>query len=219
MIKNTVYSIPRSGTVEFGCVITTPTDYDPSKESLPLIVFLHGAGERGSDVSKLRVHGVAKLFSADPDYKGLRVVTLSPQCPENMTWNQLALEVMRLIERVSAEYNADRDRISLTGLSMGGFGTWEIGMQFPEYFSAFAPICGGTMSWRVGALRDKPVRVFHGEADPIVPVKNSIEPVEALRREGGNPELTIYPGVEHDSWTYTYEHTDLIEWLVAQKRK
>lgn len=86
--------------------------FDPVRESLPLIVFLHGAGERGSDIARVRVHGVAKLFAADPDYRGLRVVTLSPQCPDNMTWNQLALEVMRLIERVCAEYNIDRDRVS-----------------------------------------------------------------------------------------------------------
>jgi predicted peptidase len=219
MIKETTYSVPRTGTVDFGCLITVPTGFDPKKEQLPLIVFLHGAGERGSDISRVRVHGVAKLFYADPDWHGLRVITLSPQCPANTTWNQLAPEVMQLIARVCNDYNVDRDRVSLTGLSMGGFGTWELGMQHPEVFSALAPICGGAMSWRVGALKDIPMRVFHGEADPVVPVQNSIEAVEMLRREGGNPELTIYPGVQHDSWTYTYEQTDLIEWLAVQKRK
>ena len=219
MVKETIYSVPRVGTVDFGCLITTPTGFDPSKEKLPLIVFLHGAGERGSDIAKLRVHGIPKLFSADPDWRGLRVVTLSPQCPENTTWNRLAPEVMQLIVHVCDEYGVDRDRVSLTGLSMGGFGTWEIGMQNPDFFSALAPICGGAMTWRVGALKNMPMRVFHGEDDPVVPAQNSIEAVEKLRQEGGSPELTIYPGVQHDSWTHTYEQTDLIEWLVAQKRR
>lgn len=219
MVKEKKYTVPRVGSVDFGCIITTPTGFDPQKESIPMIVFLHGAGERGFDVSALKVHGIPKIFAADPDYKGLRVITLSPQCPTHMTWNMLAAEVMELIKKVCDEYNVDRDRVSLTGLSMGGFGTWEIGMQNPDFFSALAPICGGAMSWREGALKNMPMRVYHGDADPVVPVKNSIDAVERLRAEGGNPELTIYPGVGHDSWTYTYEQTDLIEWLVAQKRK
>lgn len=219
MVKETTYTVPRVGTIDFGCIITTPSGFAPAKESLPLIVFLHGAGERGSDVQKLRVHGIPKLFAPDPDWHGLRVVTLSPQCPINTTWNMLAPEVMQLVRHVCDEYNIDRSRVSLTGLSMGGFGTWEIGMQNPDFFSALAPICGGAMTWRVGALKDMPMRVFHGEDDPVVPVQNSIEAVEMLRKEGGNPELTIYPGVQHDSWTFTYEQTDLIEWLAAQKRK
>ncbi len=218
MLKETVYTIPRLGSVDFGCLITTPAGFDPAKESLPLIVFLHGAGERGTDISKLRVHGIAKLFSADPDYKGLRVVTFSPQCPEGSNWNQLAAEVMQLIEYICGEYNIDRDRVSLTGLSMGGYGTWELGMQFTDFFSAYAPICGGASTWRIGVLRDKPIRVFHGDADDIVPLNNSVEAVEALCAAGGHPEFTIYPGVGHDSWTKAYEETDLIEWLAAQKR-
>lgn len=218
MVKETIYSIPRTGTVDFGTLITTPTGFDPAKESLPLIVFLHGMGERGNDIEKVKVHGIPKLFSADPDYKGLRVVTVSPQCPETTVWNYVPDELIHLVERVIAEYNIDRDRVSLTGLSMGGYGTWELGSRYPEYFSALAPICGGASCEHLGSLSNKPVRVFHSDDDPVVPFSESERAVEALKARGGHPEFTVYHGCGHGSWVAAYEQSDLIEWLVAQKR-
>ena len=111
------------GGLPFTYYLTTPTGFDPAKESLPMIVFLHGAGERGEDIQKVLRHGIPKYFSADNDYRGLRVLTLSPQCPTDMVWSSMVRDVKRVIDEVAAENNVDLSRISITGLSMGGFGS------------------------------------------------------------------------------------------------
>lgn len=199
--------------------MTVPTGFDPEKESLPMIVFLHGAGERGNDLEKVKVHGIPKLFGKDPDWGGLRVITLSPQCPEGIIWDNLVLPLKKLIEEIAEETNADRSRITLTGLSMGGFGTWQMICTYPEMFAAAAPICGGGLSWRTGVLTEMPIRVFHGDADDVVPLCYSQLMTDAVNKAGGNAELTVYPGVGHNSWEPAYEQTDLIQWLAAQQRK
>ena len=189
-------------------------------EKLPLIVFLHGAGERGpgdgSRLSVVKVHGVPKLFDrASP----LRAVTLSPQCPENCVWNDITAGLAELISLIAAEYGADERRVSLTGLSMGGYGSWELGMSHPELFSAIAPICGGGMPWRAAALKDIPVRAFHGDRDDAVPVSASYEMADAVNACGGSAQLMILHGCGHNCWTYAYEETNLIEWLASSVRK
>ena len=123
-------------------IVTVPTGFDPKRESLPLIVMLHGAGERGS-LEKVRNMGVCKLFLNDPDYLGLRTVTLSPLCPTGIFWHNIPFDIMDVIEDTAVTYRIDRSRISITGLSMGGYGTWEMGILYPNYFSALGPICGG----------------------------------------------------------------------------
>ncbi len=202
--------------VNLNYFLTTPKDFDPQKECLPLIVFLHGAGERGDNIELVKKHGVPKLFDRDQDYMELRVITLSPQCPTGTVWNHLVYNLMELIDSIAVEYNADKKKISLTGISMGGFGTWEMGMTFTNYFSAYAPICGGGQSWRAAVLNKKPIRAFHGETDSVVPVIYTKDIIEVIKKAGGNPEVTYYEGVEHDSWTVTYEQTDLIKWLSEQ---
>ena len=206
-----------STTEQLPFLLTVPSDFS-AEERLPLIVFLHGAGERGTDFAKIRVHGIPKLFGANPDYRGLRVVTLSPQCPLNDVWNAQPKIVHALIESVIAEYHCDPDRVSITGISMGGFGTWEMAMRYPTLFAAAAPICGGGMSWRTESLKNLPIRAFHGDQDTVVPLEYSLLMVRAVNARGGNAQLTVYPGVAHDSWTPAYEQSDLIEWLIAQKR-
>jgi len=208
-----------SVSVDYNYLLTTPTGFDKEKESLPMIVFLHGAGERGDDVNRLKVTGLPKLFAKDPDYGGTRVITLSPQCTEGKNWAQNTAKVAALIEAVAEEYNVDRNRISLTGLSMGGFGTWYMGMEYPELFSALAPICGGARAYNASVLKNVPLWVFHGDADSVVPFDRSDYMVKVIRRLGGDPKFTVLPGVDHDSWTYAYEQTDLIEWLIAQNKK
>ena len=199
-------------------VVTVPADFDPAKESLPVIVFLHGAGERGNDVNYVKVHGVPKLFTKDNNYHGLRVITLSPQCPYDMTWNHLAFPLMTWIKAAVAELNGDENRISITGLSMGGFGTWEMLLTFPDFFSCGAPICGGGLSWRAGALKDKKIRVYHGLDDGVVPISYSFQMVDAARECGADIEFFAYDKVGHGSWNHAYEETDLIEWLAAQTK-
>ena len=199
-------------------ILTTPTDYDKS-EKLPLIVFLHGAGERGDNLDALKVYCIPKLFTRDQDYLGIRAITLSPQCPVERTWYDYKWEVISLIDEICEQYNADRDRVSLCGISMGGFGTWEIALQVPEMFSAIAPICGGGMNWRAWYLRNTPIRVFHGRLDDVVPISQSEAMVNSLRLQGADVEFTIYDDLGHCCWDRAFEQTDLISWLVNSKRK
>ena len=200
---------------KLSAIVTVPSDYK-KEEKLPVILFLHGAGERGNDIEKLKVHGIPKLFAKDPDYHGLRVITASPQCPENNIWNQLTIPLMKWIDTVVEKYNGDRKRIAITGISMGGYGTWDVICTYPEYFCCAAPICGGGMTWRTGALNGKKIRVFHGLDDNVVPFSYSLQMVEAARKSGAEIDFFAYDKVGHNSWETAYEHTDLIEWLAAQ---
>ena len=205
---------------ELRYIMTTPSGFDPSKESLPMIVFLHGAGERGDDLELVKVHGIPKYFCADNDYRGLRVITLSPQCPADRVWNHMPDQIMDLIEHVASDMNVDKKRITLTGISMGGYGTWEMACMYPDYFAAVAPICGGGMVWRAGALTKLPIRAFHGTDDFCVPYNASVEMVEAVKHLSGNVNVTLtsYDNVGHDSWTSAYETSDVIEWLAAAEK-
>lgn len=199
--------------VTFNYLLAVPETMEKG-ESLPMIVCLHGAGERGTDPSLIKVHGIPKYLDGG---LSVRAVILAPQITDpRYVWNNYVDELYELIETVADEYTVDRSKIALTGLSMGGFGTWEMGLRFGNYFSALAPICGGGMSWRCEALKNMPIRTFHGDADNTVPLSASVEMVTAVNNRGGNAELTVLPGVGHDSWSYAYEKTDLVEWLVAQ---
>ncbi len=200
-------------------LVTVPTGFDPAKESLPVIVALHGAGERGTNIELMKVHGIGKLFSADPDYHGLRVITLCPQCPIGMTWNHLAFPLMTWIKAAVAELNGDENRVSITGLSMGGYGTWEMLLTFPDYFSCGAPVCGGGLSWRCGVLAGKKIRVYHGFDDSVVPLSCSEQMVRAARASGADVSFTIFDKTDHHSWVQAYGDTDLIEWLAAQVKE
>jgi predicted peptidase len=198
-------------------ILTAPTDFDGS-ESLPMIVFLHGAGERGNDLEKIKAHGIPKLFSKNEDYNGIRAITISPQCPEERTWYDFKWDIISLIDEVANKYNVDKSKISLCGISMGGFGTWEIALQIPEKLFKIAPICGGGMSWRAWYLRNTPIRVYHGGLDNIVPLCMSEVMVNAIREQGGNVEFTIYEDLYHDCWTRAFEQTDLIAWLTGLEK-
>ena len=197
-------------------ILTLPTDFS-KEEKLPLIIFLHGAGERGEDVQKLRLYAIPKLFCNDCDYNGTRVITLSPLCPDGITWYDLKKEVFSLIESVCSEYNVDRGNISLCGLSMGGFGTWEIAMTRPDMFSKIAPICGGGVNWRACQLK-MPIRAFHGALDNVVPVEMSEIMVNEVLASGGNVEFTVYDDLSHNCWDRAFEETDLIRWLASPKK-
>ena len=185
-------------------------------EKPALTVFLHGAGERGEDFEKLYIHGPAKyirLGTLKPSS-----IILCPQCPEDLVWNLLTYETKELIDSIVKEYGVDEDRISITGISMGGFGTWEMGMSFPGFFSALAPICGGGISWRARLIGKTPVYAIHGDADDVVPPRNSIEMCEKLVAAGGNVELVLLHGVGHNSWEFAYERAGVLDWLVSKSR-
>ena len=186
------------------------------RDDWPLVVFLHGSGERGDDPDLVRKHGLARLL-----HEGLSLpaVVLSPQCPENHTWAQHHPALMALIDDVVERYRVDPDRIVLTGLSMGGAGVCSLAAAYPERFAALAPVCGpGTSFMVTPAVARLPMWVFHGDADTVVPVEDSLALVEKVRELGGEPRLTIHQGVGHNSWDRAYGDRELREWLVGQRR-
>lgn len=187
-------------------------DADPAKK-WPLILFLHGSGERGSDVRKVADTGLPQLIAQGQKFPA---IIISPQCPANDWWN--AQELSDLLDTVVAKYRVDTDRISVTGLSMGGFGTWDLALAEPERFSAIAPVCGGGDTLDAARLAKLPVWAFHGGQDAIVSTSMSVEMVKAIEAAGGKPHLTIYPKGPHWIWMDAYKTPALYDWLLAQKR-
>ena len=193
-----------------------PENY--SKEAaLPMILFLHGAGERGNGTTELEKATDAALSKhLKNGTLSVNAIVLCPQCPSNMVWNQFVYLIKELCDKVASEYGVDTNRISVTGLSMGGFGTWEIGMTFPGAFAALAPICGGGMAWRTPALKGKPIWAFHGNKDNVVNISNSIDMVTEARKNGANVKFTIFDGVDHNSWDPAYLDTKVLDWLISK---
>jgi len=189
----------------------------PSDDGWPLVIFLHGAGERGDDLDQVKKHGIAKRLE-----EGLQIdaIVASPQCPADSWWTIELGALNGLLDHLLAGYRIDASRIYLTGLSMGGFGTWTWGLARQDTFAALAPICGGLAMPTpfVTQLATIPIWAFHGAKDPVVPLRSQSELVEALQAADGNIRFTVYPEAEHDSWTVTYEDPRFYEWLFAQSR-
>jgi predicted peptidase len=123
------------------------------------------------------------------------------------------------VDEMTEKYKVDPERIYLTGLSMGGYGTWSIGCSYPGRFAAIVPICGGGIPIRAGNLKSVPVWAFHGAKDPVVPLSQSQQMTDAVNRAGGSAQLTVYPEAEHDSWTQTYNNPQLYDWLLSHRKK
>lgn len=189
-----------------------PKDYGP-KDSWPLMLFLHGAGERGANLELVKKHGPPKLVEAG---KELPFIVVSPQCPQGRWWEPM--ELATLLDEIVEKHKVDKDRIYVTGLSMGGFGTWTLAAYQPKRFAAIVPICGGGEPFATMLLAHVPAWVFHGAKDPVVPLERSQKMVDAMKKFGGNVKLTVYPEAGHDSWTETYANPQLYEWLLQQKR-
>jgi predicted peptidase len=199
-------------TVEVDYLIYVPEDYE-SKDAWPLLLFLHGAGERGDDLNRVKVHGPPKLIEAGQKFP---FVVVAPQCPKGKWWEAAVLTT--LIDSVVENNKIAQDQIFVTGLSMGGFGTWDLAAHTPDRFAAIVPICGGGKPFSTRRFTHLPTWVFHGGKDSVVPLKQSEEMVEALKARGGNVRLTVYPEAGHDSWTEAYANPELYEWMLAQKR-
>lgn len=196
-----------------------PEAYGKVERKWPLIVFLHGSGERGDDPEKLKLHGIPKVVERDPSFP---FVAVSPQCPENSFWTAHLDSVTALIDDTIAQYDVDPDRVYLTGLSMGGWGTWALAIAHPDRFAAIAPICGGENPNRASTLKEVPVWAFHGAKDTVTPAHYSQAMVDALRRAGADVRFTLYEHADHDSWTETYDNPALYEWFLRhslQSRK
>lgn len=193
--------------------IWLPREYAQRGERWPLVIFLHGSGERGTDLEKVKVHGPPKLVAAGAAWPA---VLVSPQCDEGQRWDPERLH--RLLGALQARLHIDPRRCVGTGLSMGGFGMWQWATAHPRDLAAIAPVCGYGDPARVAAMRQVPVRAYHGDQDRVVPLAPHQACVDALRAAGGTASLTVYPGVGHDSWTPAYNDPGLLPWLLAQKQ-
>ncbi len=192
-----------------------PKDYGKAGEKWPLIIFLHGAGERGDNLRQVEVHGPPKVVKG----KDLPFIIVSPQCPKDSWWPKQVEALIALLDEIVKLHNVDTDRIYLTGLSMGGYGTWSLACDHPERFAAIAPICGGGEPLFGPRLRHVPVWAFHGAKDPVVPLDRSEVMVQSVKKVGGDARLTVYPEAGHDSWTVTYDNPELYEWFLKHKRR
>jgi len=194
-----------------------PKKYDDGKQAWPVILFLHGAGERGDDLQQVKKHGPPKTAGQQAELE--RFVIVSPQCPAEQRWtDQRQLDLLdQLLTQLAEELRIDKQRIYLTGLSMGGFGSWRLAALHPNRFAAVAPICGGGDPEEAAKLAKLPIWAFHGAKDRAVPLQRSEEMVEAIKKAGGDVKLTIYPEAGHDSWTETYNNPKLYDWLLEQQ--
>lgn len=197
-------------------LVHLPDDYDADREKLwPLVLFLHGAGERGSDIDLAAVHGPPMLADAGREFP---FVLVTPQCAESSQWVAEVSTLSTLLDEVVAAHRIDPARISVTGLSMGGFGTWSLAVRYPERFAAIAPICGGLWMQSAAPVRSLPVWAFHGDADDVVPISATEQIATELQSLDADVRFTRYAGVGHDSWTETYANPEFYDWLLSHRR-
>lgn len=184
---------------------------DPDRK-WPVIVFLHGSGERGRDLSLLRKQGIPSFLDARPEFP---FVVVSPQCPPNEYYDtDTVIAVLDEVERTCA---VDPERVYLTGISMGGFGAWQLACAHPDRFAAVAPIAGWGIEGLAPNARHVPIWAFHGADDRLVPADWAQRMKDEMDRAGGSMRLTIYPKTGHNAWTRTYEKADLFEWFLSHK--
>ncbi|MDR1493825.1 MAG: prolyl oligopeptidase family serine peptidase [Planctomycetaceae bacterium] len=196
-----------------------PKDYAvDSEKEYPALLFLHGAGERGDKLDAVTVHGPPKLLAQKSEIaEKCPLIVISPQCKNGYYWSPAQL--LLLLDEIEKNYKVDKSRVYVTGLSMGGFGSWMIASLAPERFAAVAPICGGFNTEQAKNFVEIPMWVFHGDADQVVPSEMSKKMVKAIEDVGGKKiRLTIYPGVGHDSWTQTYDNIELYHWFLSNKK-
>ncbi|MGE3805775.1 MAG: dienelactone hydrolase family protein [Gemmataceae bacterium] len=200
-----------------------------AKQKYPLVVFLHGAGERGNDNEKQLIHGVGN-FVENLDKHPCFLV--APQCPSGQKWADWSAKgpqtpeptepcrlVLELIAKLQKDLPVDSKRIYITGLSMGGFGSWDLIARQPDLFAAAVPICGGGDAKTAEKIAKIPIWCFHGDKDTAVKVERSREMIEALKKAGGKPKYTEYPGVGHSSWVPAYKDPEMHDWLFSQKKE
>ena len=199
----------------------------------PLVVFLHGAGERGTDNSAQLVHGMND-FARSENRAKYPCFVIAPQCPQERRWVEVdwgaaqhrmpekpsipLTATIALLDSLQQELPVDVDRLYVTGLSMGGYGAWDLAQRFPSRFAAIAPICGGGDELQAPRLKSLPIWAFHGDQDTAVKPERSRNMIAAIKSAGGQPKYTEYPGVGHNSWSQTYADPLFFEWLFAQQR-
>jgi predicted peptidase len=211
---------------------SAPTNPEPGK-TYPLVLFLHGSGERGSDNTAQLRHGVMPILKA-AEKLGQPCFLIAPQCPEERLWspidpegkkltaadrpNEILDPIVALINDTLARCPVDPSSLYVTGISMGGFGVWDLLGRMPGKIAAAVPICGGGDPSLAARFKDVPIHAFHGELDSAVPVAATREMIAALEKAGGKPKVTIYPGVDHVCWIETYDDPELYRWIFAQRK-
>ena len=192
------------------CVLSYPDGFAEG-EKYPLIIFLHGAGTRGSDVTAVVRNPFFKIIE---QHENFPFVVLAPLCSENSWYD--AFERLRALVAKAAAYDfVDPSRVYLMGASMGGYATWQLAMSIPQYFAAILPICGGGMCWNADRLKSVPVWAHHGALDDVVPLRESEAMVEAVNKRGGSARLTVYPENGHNAWSDTYKNLEVFRWLLS----
>lgn len=216
------WSVRSSGELKY--LLYLPKEYSAQEKGKqwPLMLFLHGAGERGTDVQRASVHGPMSLVKRGTNFP---FIIVAPVCPAKEIWQNEPL--MQLLDAIEVKYPVDKKRVYLTGISMGGYGTWKLGLAHPERFAALMPICGGGNMIDVvlgpgdkgDAFKNLPIWAFHGAKDDVVPLDESERMVKRLKKAGvKNVQLTVYPEATHNSWTETYNNPKVYEWLLEQSR-
>jgi predicted esterase len=185
----------------------------PASGLYPLMLYLHGSGQRGNNLNLLKIVGPPSFLDEKSDFP---FIVVSPQCPANRNWDTDNL--LDLLDHIEATLPIDKNKIYVTGLSMGGFGTWSLAQAAPERFAAIAPICGGGNLESICVMRDVPVWAFHGKLDTNVPYEESERLIKKLKEFGSDARLTLYPDAGHDAWTETYENQELYDWLLSKSK-
>lgn len=191
-------------------LIYFPPEYD-QHDKWPLLLFLHGSGERGDDLTLVKRNGPPMLVDKGRNFP---FILVSPQCPSDKFWDVLSL--MTLLDEIEKNYKIDKSRIYVTGLSIGGTATWELAFAQPGRFAAIAPVCGRTGSLYLNACQMKniPVWIFHGAKDEVIPLSESERMFKALKECGNDVQLSVYPEGNHDVWTETYNNEELYRWFL-----
>jgi predicted peptidase len=183
-------------------------------EKWPLLLFLHGSGERGDNLEAVTKHGPPKLIA---EGKQSPFIVVSPQCPKEQRWNAAALA--KLVDHLANTHQVDRSRLYVTGLSMGGAGTWSLLTEYPNLFAAAVPICGRVDPAAAAKLTDKPIWIVVGAKDRAELVESNQQAAAELEKAGSKlVRLTVYPDAGHDSWTETYNNPEIYEWLLKHRR-
>ncbi len=192
-----------------------PKDFD-SKKKYPLVLFLHGAGERVHDPDIAMRHGYMKYVREQG--KDYPFIFLAPQCPDHKYWGCYTESLLAFLDDMLEQLPIDPDRVYLTGLSMGGTGTWMLAMARPEAFAAILPVCGSGIYWNAFEIAHIPTYIVHGDCDTAVPIQESIQMLSAINRQGGHAQIKICYGVEHNAWDYAYNDDAILDWMLSQRR-
>jgi len=199
-------------------LLILPKGYGKGEQRWPLIIFLHSAGKRPDDLNKIWIPMPPRAHDIKKDFP---FIVAYPQCPKDSRghykgWPNELLNA--LLDYIEHRYRVDTERIYLTGISMGGSGTWSLACAYPERFAAIAPVCGLTKPSRACRLKNVPIWAFHGARDEVIPLRESEEMVEAVKACGGDAKLTVYPDAGHNAWTPTYKNKELYDWFVSHRR-